>query len=670
MTYQLHHGDCLTIMPLIERESVDAIVTDPPYGLDFMGKDWDHGVPGEHFWREAYRCAKPGAHLLAFGGTRTFHRLAVAIEDAGWEIRDTVMWVYGQGFPKSHDVSKAIDKSARRDYVEAAMRLGLTLPDNSLWDWTKGEHSPSDKWWNKFKEVLSDEWKEIEREVIARNDRSPGWFTSGEGHDITAPATPLAAQWQGFGTALKPAVENIIIAQKPIDTNAERSIMVENLYQLEAQLWLLSNVEIAGKSSALSQAVLDAALSIAHWSADEPRNIRDASSEQMDTLQFGLMVHTILSTVSSWLNIWEEALKHGSTFITETVTSQIIDLRTLNSSVSALTLRSIIEAETTQLGSWLGVLPAARVLSAVAMKLSGTLELFAVENAIEKGLIASPDAIDQTVLSLPIIVARKPLAGTVAENVTRYGTGGLNIDGCRIETEESTERPSGVNAGVFGADDRRGMIRGSTQGRWPANLIHDGSAEVLAGFPQTVPTSYATKNTSNTGIFQAGHESIKYKDEGRSAARFFYCAKASKQDRDEGCEGLELRARAERDGRDNTLNSKRDLRYEDRLAAITPPSANHHPTVKPTSLMRYLCRLVTPPNGTILDPFMGSGSTGKAAMLEGFNFIGIDTEIEYVEIAARRIEHACEKVGIVVEHPIVFETKRETGDKPKEMMLL
>jgi DNA modification methylase len=638
MTYQLHHGDCLSIMPLIERESVDAVICDPPYGLGFMGKDWDHGIPGEHFWREAYRCAKPGAFLLAFGGTRTFHRLAVAIEDAGWEIRDTVMWVYGQGFPKSHDVSKAIDKEAG-----------------------------------------------AEREVIGVNPNSIGRTTNitggnyGNSHTderesvdvLTAPATPLAAQWQGFGTALKPAVENIIIAQKPIDTNAERSIIVENLYQLEAQLWLLSSVEIAGKSSALSQAVLDAALSIARWNADEPRNIRDASSGQMDTLQFGLMAHTILSTVSSWLNIWEEALKHGSTFITETVTSQIIDLRTLNSSVSALTLKSIIGAETIQPGSWLSVLPAARVLNAVAMKLSATLDLFAIENAIEKGLIASPDAIDQTVLSLPIIVARKPLQGTVAENVTRYGTGAMNIDGCRIETEESTIRTAGVSPsqrnsfGNYSADAGLGRVEfGSTQGRWPANLIHDGSAEVLAGFPQSNSAGSPSKTSKqyragDSSIFH-GQASTWFNDTG-SAARFFYCAKASKQDRDEGCEGLEVGSTQEY----GTIRTNRGAGYDE-----TSKACNHHPTVKPTSLMRYLCRLVTPPNGIILDPFMGSGSTGKAAMLEGFNFIGIDTEIEYVEIAARRIEHACEKVGIVVEQPMMFETKRETVDRPKQMMLL
>jgi DNA modification methylase len=463
MTYQLHHGDCLSIMPLIERESVDAVITDSPYGYQFMGKSWDHGVPGEHFWREAYRCAKPGAHLLAFGGTRTFHRLAVAIEDAGWEIRDTVMWVYGQGFPKSRDVSKAIDKEAGAEREVIGKYDSRSSIDG------------------------------IDRQSSGVYEKNiTGEKTYGS-IDITAPATPLAAQWHGFGTALKPA--------------------------------------------------------------------------------------------------WE-----------------------------------------------------------------------------------------------PIIVARKPLVGTVAENVTRYGTGAMNIDGCRIEipTDEpdkgvfyylkrNKEYPSSFdedNTNVYGKYKQLAP-KMTASGRWPANLIHDGSAEVLAGFPQANgATSNSHGSTAGQNVY--GHYSKTktlpgYGDTG-SAARFFYCAKASKQDRDEGCEGLELRDNLKWASDDSGIGKY----YPDGTERPQKDThqRNHHPTVKPTSLMRYLCRLVTPPNGTILDPFMGSGSTGKAAMLEGFHFIGIDTEIEYVEIAARRIEHACEKVGIVVEQPMMFETKRETVDRPKQMMLL
>lgn len=452
MTYQLHHGDCINIMPLIERESVDAIVTDPPYGLGFMGKDWDHGVPGMHFWLEALRCAKPGAYLLAFGGTRTFHRLTVAIEDAGWEIRDTVMWVYGQGFPKSHDVSKAIDREAGAEREVIGKRKAPGMAKTNV--------------------------------IQGAQNRSIYEFdeTSDE------PATPAAAEWDGWGTALKPA--------------------------------------------------------------------------------------------------WE-----------------------------------------------------------------------------------------------PIIVARKPLQGTVAENVQRYGTGAMNIDQCRIGNDEITiKRHEGYNSNSL-VESTVGKWTGKKDivtGRWPANLIHDGSAEVLAGFPVTTNKGHFPINgkIGSTGIYGSfngtGNSEDRYTSDTGSAARFFYCAKASKADRDEGCDELEekewtLQGRAGNADLERGEYKSKDL---GRGGTVGGVSRNHHPTVKPTALMRYLCRLVTPPGGVILDPFMGSGSTGKAAMLEGFNFIGIDTEIEYVEIAARRIEHACEKVGIVIEQPMMFETKRETVNSPKQLMLL
>lgn len=339
---QLLHGDCLDILKTMPDESVDAIVTDPPYGLSFMGKKWDYDVPSEDIWRECLRVLKPGGHLLSFGGSRTYHRLTCAIEDAGFEIRDQIMWLYGSGFPKSHDVSKAIDKDA------------------GIWRGKAGG-------------------------VVSGN----GAMSNGN-YERTPkgnPATDAARQWQGWGTALKPAHE-------------------------------------------------------------------------------------------------------------------------------------------------------------------------------------------------PICVARKPLVGTVAANVLAHGTGAINVDGCRVagaDAEEGRTRHGGGivgNASSYELPDYKAPM---PAGRWPANVIHDGSDEVMDLFPLA-----------------------RYGDTD-SPARFYYCAKASKPDRGEG---------------------------------------NNHPTVKPTDLMRYLVRLVTPPGGVVLDPFMGSGSTGKAAKLEGLSFIGIEREEQYVEIARARIEAA------------------------------
>lgn len=381
---ELIHGDCLEVLRAMPDCSVDAVVTDPPYGLSFMGKKWDYDVPGVEVWAECLRVLKPGGHLLAFAGTRTQHRMAVRIEDAGFEIRDMIAWVYGSGFPKSLDVSKAIDKAAGAE-----------------------------------REVVGETRKGAQSESTGRYG---AW---GDGITPTAPATDAAKQWQGWGTALKPALE-------------------------------------------------------------------------------------------------------------------------------------------------------------------------------------------------PITVARKPLIGTVAENVLQHGTGPLNIDGCRVSLLDGEENPSIARYSSTQQQGNNGWVhvnRGArfdelasysaSLGRWPANFIHDGSEEVVGLFPQSNGGAFPKKSNIPTGKhYDGGWGAVDNKERiemgSGSAARFFYCAKASKADRGEN---------------------------------------NYHITVKPTDLMRYLCRLVTPPNGVVLDPFMGSGSTGKAAALEGFNFIGIEREAEYVAIAQARINH-------------------------------
>ena len=410
------NADCIEHMNTMPPESVDSIVTDPPYHLTskngqskgFMGKEWDGGAIAfrTEVWEAALRVAKPGAYLLAFGGTRTFHRMAVAIEDAGWEIRDTVMYVYGTGFPKSHNVSKAIDKEAgaEREVVERSKNRNNVFTHNG----------------NGLPQNISD------------------YETT-----ITASATEAAKQWDGWGTALKPA--------------------------------------------------------------------------------------------------WE-----------------------------------------------------------------------------------------------PIIVARKPLDGTVAANVLTHGTGAMNIDGCRVETNDSfgggTKGTSGFAAGY----EHDGWVAGSNKGRWPANLIHDGSDEVAGLFPVNKPHKMVRNRTLGARPFNNDGKATEYEttetieDSGGSAARFFYCAKANKSDRNEGLEEFDLKREADRVsddgvGGDNPRNRTNKLKL------------NHHPTVKPTALMRYLCKLVTRLGGVVLDPFCGSGSTGKAAILEGFRFIGIEKEFEYCEIANARI---------------------------------
>ena len=210
----------------------------------------------------------------------------------------------------------------------------------------------------------------------------------------------------------------------------------------------------------------------------------------------------------------------------------------------------------------------------------------------------------------PITVARKPLIGTVAANVLAHGTGAINVDGCRVGTDTVGWGGKGRNSDSATAGASRGGTQGGynytggearpANGRWPANLIHDGSEEVASLMGET--------------------------------ARFFYCAKTSKKDRDEGCEGLDEKPSYMVENGSQTAAASNGIRYD-----RTTTQRNNHPTVKPTALMRYLCRLVTPSGGIVLDPFMGSGSTGKAAALEGFDFIGIELNPEYFAIAEKRI---------------------------------
>lgn len=417
MNYVIHNENCLNAMRKMPSNSIDSIVTDPPYGLKFMGKKWDCQVPSVEIWKEALRVLKPGGHLLCFAGTRTQHRMAVNIEDAGFDIRDMISWVYGSGMPKQHNISKNIDKfeGKIRQCFENPNAIQNTANNNSV--------AFADK---KAQETIQ-----------------------------PIPVSENAIKWDGWGILLKPAFEPITVARKPIE---------------------------------------------------------------------------------------------------------------------------------------------------------------------EK---------------------------TIVENVLKYGTGGINIDGCRIEGD-SWERKSGksVEDKFFKGKINRKHTESNKKGRFPTNFIHDGSNEVLKCFP------YGSSGSIKKGIKRASGKGTSFGALGvcenrvtdsskGSASRFFYCAKASKVDRDEGLNGFESTASG---SYDSSIGDTMDLGQASQNG--TPkqiePKKNIHPTVKPTKLMRYLVRLVTPPKGTVLDPFTGSGSTGKAAMLEGFSFVGCELDNEYCKIAEARIKHAFE----------------------------
>jgi len=574
-TWEVIHGDCLEVLRGMPDASVDSTVCDPPYGLSFMGKRWDYDVPSVEVWAECLRVLKPGGHLLAFAGTRTQHRMAVRIEDAGFEIRDMIAWVYGSGFPKSKNVALSIDKA------EGHPNRGRAIP-------TASTFQACDR----------------EQENKLTSNSVPPYQAK----------TDLARPWSGWGTALKPAWESVTLATKPHTPESELAIILSSLSRLEDDLCQLSSANVAVPTSGSSPSECGGALGIVPCSADEHTNTLVGSPDRMGTSSSVLAIHTCLNTVRSWKRTLAECLPRLSTFTTGTESKTTIDWKTLRFSLSQITPDSIIKAASHPDGLSASADTAVAHFNASLALLRATLTLSATDRAMSLGAANFQDVDVRPNLD-PCIMARKPLVGTVAANVQEWGTGAINVDGCRVGTEgESFRAPQSdpsKRAGEVGADlgisrssvedfqaaQRASIERTATLGRWPANLIHDGSDEVVGVFPEP---RWIPGDDNEPGHWHA------------PAARFFYCPKAS---------------RAERGGE------------------------NNHPTVKPAALMAYLCRLVTPPRGVVLDPFTGSGSTGIGAIREGFNFVGIEREAEYVEIARRRIAAAADNLYAGAERP-------------------
>lgn len=481
----LYSGDCIEVMRQLPEASVDAIVTDPPYGLEFMGRDWDgFGTPlGFQTWteawaREALRILKPGGHLLAFAGTRTYHRMASGVEDAGFEIRDCIAWMYGSGFPKSLDVSKAIDKQ--------------------------------------------------------RHDR-------------------------------------------------------EDIYKVTA--WIREMRDAAGITNKDIDAAFGANGMGRHWTDVPPNGKQPAVPTLEQVPQLLKVLHVNLEDVPDRIRhlLWDLNTKKGQPG-------------------EAWFQREVIG---------IGV-------SAIANKDEGPRHTVGASTAVEFDITApATDAARKwsgwgTALKPafePVVVARKPLVGTVAQNVLEHGTGALNVDGCRIAGDMSggvwhgTTRKVGYDGGWDSTQKPNTEPHGA--GRWPANVVLDEAAgEMLdeqSGVAGPKPERVAKKggNAGALGAFAGSTPDAIGTwpaDPGGGASRFFYCAKASKKDRN------------------------------------TNGAENTHPTVKPTELMRWLIRLVTPPGGIILDPFGGSGSTGVAARMENVRCILIEREAEYLDIIRQRLD--------------------------------
>ncbi len=513
----LIHGDCLEEMKKLDANSVDSIVTDPPYGLSFMGKKWDYDVPSQEIWEECLRVLKPGGYLLAFAGTRTQHRMAVRIEDAGFEIRDMIAWVYGSGFPKSLNIGKAVDKlQGNEREVVGTSRAGSKERDGY-----KGDMA-----------IMPFETETIDLDV-----------------------TKGTSEWEGWGTALKPALEPITVARKPL---SEKTV-AENVLTHGTGGINIDQCRVGLQGSALSSIIT-----------------RICQYDNLSSLVNNAELRSSLDEVTSEVRSLYSALVSAGMSTNENLIGKIAD--------------AISKQDIGCLGEMLAVSTNTSLNTDMSGKL--TMERFQTD--------------------------MKSITSTATSLITESKTS--NVSACQLIEALLTEV-------------RTQELTPAAQGRFPANLIHDGSEEVVELFPTSKGGAFPKAHGSSGFVSPEERETrIEMNDEG-SAARFFYCAKASKKDRDEGLEGFEVKRTAAMAG--NMVDGQRLAGNGTPIA--TPVRANHHPTVKPTDLMRYLCRLVTPPGGTVLDPFMGSGSTGKAAKLEGFGFIGIEREAEYVEIAKARI---------------------------------
>jgi site-specific DNA-methyltransferase (adenine-specific) len=560
----IYEGDCLQSLRAMPDESVHCVVTDPPYGLSFMGKRWDYDVPAVEVWQECLRVLKPGGHLLAFAGTRTQHRMAVRIEDAGFEIRDMIAWCYGSGFPKSLDVSKAIDKAAGAEREVLLEKPAYGIGGNGCY----------------------------------------GGHAEGATATITAPATEAAKQWEGWGTALKPSWESVTWARKPLPAEEERRTIIASLSQLESRLWLLQHVNAVKSNLPSSQSEFAEALNTAQWTVDDCINTQAGLCDQMGMLLFELAATISLNTVSSWNRILGDVWNQASTSTIETASSMTTDWKILRYCLSQITVENMLRANSLPGGFSVNACNAGRTFSALLASLEATLTLSAIGPAMSQAAESYPGKDVRPSLE-PVMVARKPLCGTVAENVLHYGTGGLNVDGCRIAGDMGPDRADGkprrTDNTKYGKANGR-INPQSPLGRWPANLIHDGSDEVVGLFPETTSGDLTAGKTQGKGkMFETCGGNPLFRDypgDTGSAARYFYCAKADASER---------------------RNSK-------------------HPTVKPLALMRYLCRLVCPPDGIVLDPFCGSGTTLEAARLEGFQAIGCELNPEYIADCKERLK--------------------------------
>ncbi len=659
----LYRGDCREVLASQPPNCIDAIVTDPPAGINFMDKRWDSDKGGRDEWiawlqdvmGECLRVLKPGGHVLVWAIPRTSHWTATAIENAGFEVRNVVTHINGSGFPKSLDVSKAIDEvlGATRQKVRYAPR-----PETSG---TMAGSSDTRPWIEKSREAG---YHEV---------------------DGDEPVTEEAKRWEGWGSGLKPSCEMWIEARKPVVTPALDTAIVEINNVLGSMLWLMLPARFAEELSKLNPPVIEGETSdTARWLVEISLMLgSEERSGVTDMFSLREMDFALLSIAGLWRNILDVLYNQASRFTIETETDLITDLRILNSLISQSMHESIIPVETLQNGVWRHACIAAGSLNAeqsgpediqtpFAQKPATTTILDRISSLLTHivehfrwTVPTSGDSFlpaDVPANTVPAVehwvLARKPIAEkNIAENVMKHGTGAINIDACRIGSRQACPSVTGpkMTSTVYGRINVPGG-KVITKGRFPSNLILSHTPDCK----QLGPDTWDCELSCPVRIID--------EQSGGGASQFYACLvpdcqsdlftyqpKPGRSEKEAGLESLETA----------TLNrvNPGGLEHDPRWGPIQVK--NVHPTIKSINLMRYLVRLVTPPGGTVLDPFAGSGSTGCACAYEGMNFVGIELEAEYHRIAAGRIEHAHAEAKKPKKEPKAPKQPRAKKPKPK-----
>jgi len=645
------NGDSFEELKKLEDNSVDSIVTDPPYDIGFMNKKWDKKslITNVDFWKECLRVLKPGGHLLSFGHSRTSHRMVVAVEDAGFEIRDTIMWMYGSGFPKSHNVAIAIDK-----------KLG------------KMGHRGKE-----FDTGAKDAYDKPKRKM--------------EGVEQHQAISDEAKEWQGWGTALKPAYEPIVMARKPL---AEKNV-AENVMKWGTGGINIDDSRVETSGEDFSNVKGRAIKKLTNNRTDEESLNGPKQQEALRKLkELGRFPANIILDKEAGDHLDEQSGPTKASFVRNKTdgarpfnnegeatnyTSEKINVEEDGKGASryfkSIDTELCASIEQQEHKEPQGRFPANVILDSEAGELldeqsgitKGSGKQTVTQAGIGGGVIGKHDGRKkmpkakeglETVRNFgdsggasrffhkvdlePIMMARKPLAEkTVADNVLKHGTGAINIDDSRIGEEKIITNGKGNK---FVENNPHGQRTGESVlgvnkenvGRFPANVILDEQAgEVLDKQAPKVGSLFSAKRKKDTtggsgdswtnGGNKAGEDNGFYDGLG-GASRFFYCPKVSTRERNLNCDSL----------KDKEWD-KEGAAIPERANRPFKPSKNNHPTVKPIKLMEYLVRLVTKKGGVALDPFAGSGSTGVACKNLGMNYIMIEREEEYCEIIRARL---------------------------------